>query len=214
MSSAFKTFEVHYKSIKNLIRAADIYTIHSFARLQKRDVDLEHINKLMENEEAFSTLVNAWYFHMSQDENDSLRKDPHIKSMCEQIVTSTYVAIEYYLVNRFEELITERVEDEKIAKSLLKYTKGTSLDKLKEKYKSFLGINIVAFEPDFGLFENNWFNPNTCSDALLLMSEVRNEVAHTGRSNTHDISYLVDAYAPFHFAWRWVGLFHSKTLNI
>jgi hypothetical protein len=212
MSSAFKTFEVHYTSIKNLIRAADIYTIHSFARLQKRDVDLNHINKLMENESSFSTLVNGWYFHMSQDENDSLRKDPHIKSMCEQIVTSTYVAIEYYLVNRFEELIIEKVDD-KVAKSLLKYTAGTSLNKLKEKYMNFLDINIVEFEPDVGLFENNWFNPKNCWEALQLMSKVRNEVAHTGTSNTYDITYLIDAYSPYHFTWRWVALFHSKTLN-
>jgi hypothetical protein len=213
MNSSFQTFETHYQSIKNLIRTADIYTNLSFARLQGRDMDSEHINKLLDNKQSMSLMVNAWEFHMSEEENSKLRSDPHIKALCEQIVMTTYVSIEYYLVNRFKELISERIPDKRIASSLLKNTNGTSLEKLKRNYNDFLGINIPDFRPDIAFQDSNWFTPKDSWGALILMSEVRKEVAHTGTSSKHDITFLEDAYSPFYFTWRWVGLFHSLTLK-
>ncbi|WP_448548880.1 hypothetical protein [Thalassotalea fusca] len=213
MESAFSIFEKHYKSIQDLIRTADIYTIHAFAKLKGTEADLELINNIMNDHNCHSTLVNAWYFHMSKEENDLLRQDPHIKTICEQIVTSSFVSVEYYLVNRFKELIHKKVTNKNIANSVCKLSNGTSLQKLHEKYKNFLDIDLSKFEQDVCLFENNWFNPDNCWQALNMMSKVRNEVAHTGSSNTYQITYLLDAYSPYHFIWRWVGLFDSKSMS-
>jgi hypothetical protein len=210
MSKSFEIFQKHHQSIEKIIRSADIYSIHAFARLRNEVPNTILIDKYFENERGHSTLINGWYIHMTKEEKEQLGNDPHIYGLSEQIVASSYVAIEYYLVNMFNELIERSVSNSRIASGIIKATKSTSLDRLKSRYSDFFDIDLSKFDPDISLFETEWFNPTNCWEGLKIMSTVRNEVAHTGSSKRHEIKYLNDSYATYDFTRQWVSHFDAK----
>jgi hypothetical protein len=213
MSKSFEIFQRHYQSVEKIIRSADIYTIHAFSKLKNEEPNIKLIDQYFEKDRGHSTLINGWFFHMTEEERKQLGNDPHIYGLSEQIVTSTYVAVEYYLVNKFNELIELTVSNKSIVNGIAKNIKSTSLDMLKKRYGDFLEVDLSRFNPDITLFETEWFKPKTCWDGLKMLSTVRNEVAHTGRSKTFVIKYLHDSYAAYDFAWYWVSNFEATMPN-
>ena len=210
MSSAFQIFECHYQSIKKLIRSADLYAIHALAAIKNEPVNIKQIEKIIKNENSHSLMVNSWEWVMSESEKELLKQDHHISGLCEQIVQTTYISIENYLVNRFEELLNTKVENKCVCEGIIKNLSFTSLKRIKKYYADILDIRIAEFEPDITNRPNEWFDPNTSWEGIIMLSEARNEIAHEGHSEKYNIRYLADAYAPWYFAWRWVGLFGSK----
>jgi len=210
MSSAFQTFESHYHSIKKLIRSADLYAIHSLASIKHEPVDLGLIEKIIKNENSHSLMVHGWEFIMSESEKKILDQDPHISGLCEQIVQATYISIENYLKNRFEELLSTRLDNKYLCEGIMKNLSFTSLSRIKKYYADILDIRLAEFKPDITNRPNDWFNPNSPWEGINMLSVARNEIAHEGYSTKYRIKYLSDAYAPWYFSWRWVGIFSSK----
>lgn len=207
--SVIEAFKKQEENIRHLLRAADVYTQHVIASMRNSSVDNELISKIV-NEGSLSTLNYSWRFFLSNQEYEKLRTEGQTKKICEEIVLSVYTAVEQYLISKFKEYLAHSLssQPERVYLAVEKRISYRSLNQIKDNYRDYLDIHLPSFEPEQGGFEESWFQPRTSWEGITILSDARNEIAHEGTSKTFDIFYLIDAYAPLHFATRWVSLFN------
>lgn len=207
--NALEAFKKQEENIGHLLRAADVYTQHVIASLRNDSVNDELISKIV-NEGGLSTLNYSWRFFLSEREYEKLRAEGQTRKICEEIVLSIYTAIEQYLINKFKEYLVHSLssQPERIYLAVEKRIFYRNLDQIKNNYRDYFDIHLPSFDPDEGGFEESWFQPKTSWEGVTLLSDVRNEIAHEGTARSFNIFYLIDAYAPLHFATRWVSLFN------
>lgn len=207
--SAIEAFEKQEENISHLLRAADVYTQHVIASMRNKPVDNDLILKII-NDGGLSTLNYSWRFFLTEQKYEKLREEGQTKKICQEIVLSVYTAIEQYLICKFKEYLLHTLtsQPERVYLAVEKRISYRSLNQIKDNYRDYLDIHLPSFEPEQGGFEESWFQPRTSWEGLTILSEARNEIAHEGMSSKYDIFYLIDAYAPLHFATRWVALFN------
>lgn len=209
--SAIEAFRNQEENIKHLLRAADVYTQHVIAVMRGVEADSKLIHRIV-TEGGISTLNYSWRFFLSQKEYEKLRNEGQTRKICEEIVLSIYTAIEQYLISKFKEYLkyTLSSQSDHIYEAVEKRISYRSLSQIKSNYKEYLNIHLPSFEPEEGGFEESWFQPRSSWEGVTMLSEARNEIAHEGTCKKYSIFYLIDAYAPLHFATRWVTLFDSN----
>ncbi|VAW49868.1 hypothetical protein MNBD_GAMMA04-985 [hydrothermal vent metagenome] len=207
--NAIEAFNKQEENIGHLLRAADVYTQHVIASLKNSSVNNELISKIV-NEDELSTLNYSWRFFLSEQEYEKLKEKGQTRKICEEIVLSVYTAIERYLIDKFKEYLAHSLssQSERVYLAVEKRISYKSLKQIKDNYRDYLDIHLPSFEPEQGGFEESWFQPKTSWEGITLLSDARNEIAHEGTARSFNIFYLIDAYAPLHFATRWVSLFN------
>jgi hypothetical protein len=206
-------FEITCGSILSLIRCADIYGIHAISLFRGESPDLPLIGRIIKEKEV-SLHAHSWQWTMRREEYDEFDNDGHLRSMCEHIVFSSYVAVEAYLKGKFKEYFDHmyKTPDQERQDLLLKRISLPSLQEIEEQDRKYLRINLADFNhPQVSTYaEAEWFNPTTSWQGLKQLEKCRNELAHSGRMNSARLVVLVDAMSVFQFCRRYVKLFDAN----
>ena len=99
--SPLQLFKITCGSILSLIRCADIYSIHAISLFRGESPDLPLIGRIIKEKEV-SLHAHSWQWTMRREEYDEFDNNGHLRSMCEHIVFSSYVAVESYLKEKFK----------------------------------------------------------------------------------------------------------------
>lgn len=210
MDTPRKVFQSQDQGILNIIRAADIYTIHLLAKMRGADPDKELImNILQGNKVSGYNLMSVSY---QEKEFLQLQKDGHLREIGQQILVATHTALETYMISKFEEYYYYLMKDadEKIVKASLGKIRFRSLIDLKKNYMDFLDIHLPSFDVEYFTSDKCVFKPKDSWAAINLIDTARHEIVHQGYSNTYVISTLMDSWYPFEFCRRWVTLFDAN----
>lgn len=206
-------FEITCGSILSLIRCADIYGLHAMSLFRGESPDLALIGRIIQEKEV-SLHAHSWQWTMRREEYDEFDNDGHLRSMCEHIAFSSYVAVEAYLKGKFKEYFDHmyKAPDQERQDLLLKRISLRSLQELSEQYWKYLRIKLPDFNhPQVATYaEAEWFNPATSWQGLKQLEEYRNQLAHSGRMNSARLVVLVDAMSVFQFCRRYVMLFDAN----
>jgi hypothetical protein len=206
-------FEITCGSILSLIRCADIYGIHAISLFRGESPDLALIGRIIKEKEV-SLHAHSWQWTMRREEYDEFDNDGHLRSMCEHIVFSSYVAIEAYLKGKFKEYFEYmyKAPDQDRQDLLMELIRPRGLKGINENYKKYLRISLSDFNhPQVSTYaEAEWFNPQSCWQGLTHLEQCRNELAHSGRMNSARLVVLVDAMSVFEFCRRYVILFDAN----
>ena len=195
--------------IINIIRAADIYLLHILSDLRNEPVPVEVIKRLMSGNISGYNLIGGLY---NEDELRHLQERGHLREIGQQVILSTYVAIEFYLIEKFKEYLTHKLAsvDAHIAEKLLRRISFRNLDEIKDNYQQYLGIYLLFFDYEFSSDEKSSFHPPNSWAAIQMLSMARNELAHTGTSSSYRVVTLLDVWYPFDFVRGWVPRFERS----
>lgn len=209
--SAIDAFKRQEENVMHLLRAADVYTQHVLAIIRGKEVDNKLISKIIE-ECGLSTLNYSWISYLTAEEYEKLKAEGQTRKICEEIVLSVYTAIEQYLISKFKEYLKHVLssQQENVYIAVEKRISYRSLDQIRDNYQDYLNIHLPSFDPEQRGFDESWFQPRSSWEGITMLSKARNEIAHNGTSNSYNIFYLIDAYAPLHFSIRWVRLFDAN----
>jgi hypothetical protein len=196
-----------------MIRCADIYGIHAIALYRGERPDLPLIRRIIKEKEV-SLHAHSWQWSMRREEYDEFDKDGHLRSMCEHIGFSSYVAVESYLKGKFKEYFDYmyKAPDQERQVLLLKRISLRSLKELNEQFGNYLRINLADFNhPQVSSYaEAEWFNPTSSWQGLKQLENCRNQLAHSGRMDSARLVVLVDAMSVFQFCRRYAMLFDAN----
>lgn len=209
MSKPLTVFLSHYDGLRNLLRAADIYTLHILAEMRNEAVNIDLVKKIISNK-GNSTLIHTWEQYLSKDEYMKFKENGHIQELIQQIILSSYVAVEAYLRNTFKDILSAKLNNPALEEAILKRCSFQSLDKIKVHYKEILNIQLSTFDPNIGVLEEAWLRGNNCWEVIKNLSHVRNQIAHEGKYTEEDIFYLVDATSVIEFIYGWVHSFEFQ----
>lgn len=206
-------FEITCGSILSLIRCADIYGIHAISLFRGESPDLTLIGRIIK-EKVVSLHAHSWQLTMRRDEYDQFDNDGHLRSMCEHIVFSSYVAVESFLQAKFKEYFDYlyKAPDQERQDLLFKRISLRSLTELNDHYRKYLRINLAGFNhPQVSTYaEAEWFNPASSWQGLKQLEKCRNQLAHSGKMNSAKLVVLVDAMSVFDFCRRYAELFDAN----
>ncbi|MFM9101375.1 MAG: hypothetical protein ACKOPS_08575 [Cyanobium sp.] len=206
-------FEITCGSILSLIRCADIYGLHAISLFRGEKPDLALIGRIIQEKEV-SLHAYSWQWTMRREEYDEFDNDGHLRSMCEHIVFSSYVAVDAYLKGKFKENLYHmyKAPDQERQNLLLKRISLRSLKEFSEHYWKYLRIKLPDYNhPQVSTYaEAEWFNPTTSWQGLKQLEKCRNQLAHSGRMNSATLVVLVDAMSVFQLCQRYVMLFDAN----
>jgi len=131
-----------------------------------------------------------------------------LRSIGQQVLVATYTMVESYLTNKFPEYLRFRLGDEhkRLAEPIEKsFARARSLRDISTAYDSYLDISLPHFDVEqIRTTTDCSFSSPSAWEALLKLSDARNEIVHTGEATTLRINMLTDARYPFEFARDWV----------
>ena len=154
--------------------------------------------------------VIGWMYR--EGELEFLEKYGHVREIGQQIILSTYSALECYLIDKFKEYFSFKFTDidTNVRQKLLKQINSRSLEDIKNNYYDYLNIHLPSYDIEINSDEKSSFQPKDSWTALRLLSQTRNEIAHQGASKTYKVTSLLDAWYPFEFVREWVHSFDVK----
>lgn len=210
MSKAINTFHKLEKGILGIINAADIYTVHVIAKYRNSEADKDLINMLLTANKISGYALHCWSY--TDEELKAFEENGRIKGIGQQIVLASYTALEFYLIEKFKEYYRHTMKDKDIAfiENSLDRFSFRSLNEIKKHYWDLFSIHLPSFDVEYHSAEKSSFHPKDSWEAIRLISDARNEIAHAGESVAYKIVTLVDAWYPFDFTRRWVDLFDAN----
>jgi hypothetical protein len=205
--SAIDVFRQLDSGVLDLIRAADLYTILLLAHHNKTSPDPQMIENILGAKHVSGYAIAGEYY--SPSELAMLETTGGLRRVGEQVILATYTAIEVYLEDKFREYAAylARSINPAMLDALTSKVRFRSLDDFKTSYFQVLGIHLPSFDCTYFVDIVSHFQPRQSWDALTLLSEARNQIAHTGKSSSYQIKTLLDAWYPFEFARMWVNMF-------
>jgi len=208
MSNAIEIFERQKNGVINIIRAADVFAHYIIADLRQEEPDKEIIWRIVK-EKALSGL-NLLGFAYRQGEIDLLEKRGELKEIIHQVIIATYGIFEIYLIEKFAEYYRHyaKSDNSDLIDISLKKIKIRSLDEIKDNFYDFFKIHVPSFEIDYFSDNKSNFQPTTSWAAIKQIEKARNEIVHQGKTMQYKAATLMDAWYPFEFICRWVGLFN------
>ena len=205
---AIEIFKELENGVLELCKAADVYAMHIMAKLRNSEPDTEVINRILfDNSVSFFNLVGDAY---RDDEIKILQENKSFRRIGEQILLSSYAALEIYFIEKFKEYYRFLCKDapQNIVEETLKRFSFRNLDEIKRHYDEVLGIHLPTVEMDRIVTTNKAnFEPESCWDAICMLAKERNNIAHTGAAKDYQVVTLLDSWYPFEFVRRWVMLF-------
>lgn len=203
-------FRSLYVGILNIIKAADLFTIQL---LSKR----RHIPDVQELIDTVLTSPNIssftkWGEMYRPEEFKLLEETGHFRQIGEQIILSTYTALEIYLILKFKEYYSYALQDNDpdfIQNTFNKFS-FRSLKEIKSCYFDILKIHLPSFDFQYFTDEKSSFQAKDSWAALTLLANARNEIVHRGSSTNYRIITPLDSWYPFEFAGMWVEHFDTN----
>jgi len=209
-TQAQQVFDGLEKGILNIIKAADLFTIHLLANNRNEEPSCEVIQAILTGPaiSGFSLLGESY----NKEEINMFENREHVRRIGEQIILATYTAVEVYLIAKFKEYYTYFLKDipSGLAQNSIKRFSFRSLEEIKNHFFDVLDIHLPSFEVEYYTNTKSQFQPKDSWTALVLLAKTRNEIAHTGQSTNYKIITLMDSWYPFDFARRWVSLFDAN----
>lgn len=208
MSKAIEVFQTLEKGIKQINKAADIYTLHIVAKLRGKEPDEKLIEEIL-NKENFISVFNIIDMVYKKEEFQIFEDKEYVTAIGQQILLATYTALEVYLINKFEEYYRYilRDKDADFVGNTIKRFSFRSLKEITKHYKEILKIYLQHFDIEIYSQTKSTFQPEDSWDALNIISRARNEIAHKGKSESYKILTLMDSWHPFDFVSEWVRRF-------
>ncbi len=207
MKRPIEIFSMREKGILNIIRAADIYFIHIITKARNEEPYMNVVNAII-NEKKISgfNVLGELY---NDKEMKMLNEEEHVKHIGQQILLSSYAALEFYLIEKFKEYyrFILKEKNSSIVEGALKRFSFRSMEEIKKLYYEMLSIHLPSFDVRYDSHEKSAFQPKISWDAIILLAKARNEIAHQGETSSYKIVTLMDYWYPFDFIRRWVGGF-------
>ena len=196
--------------ILGIIRAADLYALHTMAKLRNTEPDSQSINFIMNGEKisGFNLVGNAY----TKEELLTLQNEGYFTEIGQQIIVASHTALEIYLILKFKEYYSYSFSksDAALVEESLNQFSFRSLKDFKELYKKFFNIHLPSFEIDYHSSHGCNFQPKNSWEALKLIYGARNNIVHKGSSINYKVTSLMDSWYPFEFIRRWVTLFDTN----
>lgn len=193
--------------ILNIIRAADLYLIHVISKYRKEQPNKDLIEAIMSRNNISGFNVIGWTYQ--DNEFEYLEQHGHVREIGQQIILSTYSALESYLIDKFKEFIEFKLAgiDPKVSQNIIKQIYIRSIDDIKNNYFDYLEIHLPSYDIEFYSDEKSSFQAKDSWSAIILLTKARNEIAHKGVSENYKVTTLLDAWYPFDFVRNWVSFF-------
>lgn len=203
----FRSLEV---GILNVVKAADLFTVHLLSNYRKTETSHEIIQIVLNGSNVSGFTV--WGGTYKSDEITMLEQTGHIRQIGEQIVLATYTALEIYLIQKFKEYYAHILRDRtsNFVQNTLRRFSFRGLDEIKKHYSDILSVHLPSFDIEYFSDEKSHFQSKDSWTAISLLSIARNEIAHSGASSSYKITSPMDSWFPFDFARRWVSLFDAN----
>jgi len=210
LSSAINTFHKLEKGILGIINAADIYTVHVIAKYRNSEADKDLIDRLLTANKISGLALHSWSY--MDEEVKAFEANGLIKGIGQQIVLASYTALEFYLIEKFKEYYRFTMKDKDIAfiEDSINSLYFGCLDDIKKNFKKLLSIHLSSFDVEYPSAKKSSFHPKDSWVAIRLLSDARNDIAHTGESEVYKVVTLLDAWYPFEFVRRWVTQFDAN----
>lgn len=205
--TAIDKFRELEQGILKIIKAADIYALYLIENIKGRRPNDEIIKSIMFDNKVSSLNLFGWAYESTA--MTTLKNDIHLKHIGQQILLLTYTALESYLINKFKEYYKYLIDnDSPLIEKTLNRLPFRSLGEIKKHYNNLLNIHIASFElNNYYSDDKSNFHPSDSWSALRMISESRNQIAHTGDSSDYKVITLMDSWYPFDFVRRWVTSF-------
>ncbi len=196
--------------ILNLVKAADLLTIHLISNHRHTELPQDIIQSILNGPNVSGFAV--WGGTYKPDEIAMLEQSGHVRQVGEQIVLATYTALEVYLIQKFKEYYAHVLRDKTsdLVQNMLKRFSFRSLDEIKQHYSEILEIHLPSFDVEYFSDELSHFQEKDSWSAIILLSKARNEIAHFGVSTSYRVVSPMDPWYPFDFARRWVYQFNDN----
>lgn len=210
MKTAKEIYKSQEENILNLVKAADIFALNLLAKFRNSPAPPNDTIESILN--GAVSIVNFTAFAFNESERDLLARDGHFKSIGQQILATSYTAIELYLTNKFYEYYKSAMNglSDKFIETSINQLYIRNLKDISKLFYEFFEIHLPSFDFDFFTGEGCNFRPSTAWDALMLLSTARNEIAHEGESVSYKITTLVDSWYPFEFTRYYVEYFEDN----
>jgi hypothetical protein len=207
MYPALAAFEKNVRGILNIIKAADIYTLHIIALYRNSEIDKELIKKIIKSDAMSLLTCDGWSYQ--KNELIALEESGYIKNVVQQIVLATYTALEIYLIEKFKEYFRYflRDQDATFVEEILKIIRFRDLEEFNRYYYKLLKIHLSSFDIEYYSDDRSSFCPKKSWEALLMIEKARNDIAHFGESKVYKVITLMDSWYPFDFVCEWVRTF-------
>ena len=204
---AFERFENLETGILNIIRAADIYTIHILHRMRQQPVPYDSIDVILKGNGI--SALNVLGIAYTADELRELQEKGHLREIAQQIVVATHTAFEIYLKAKFDEYYYFRFNEQWTD---AKGSTFRSIQDAKKMYQRKFDIHLNLFELDHCRFSTPGcnFNPKSCWEGITTIDKARIEIVHGGVSKKYKMNTIMDSWYPFDFIRRWVALFNGN----
>ena len=203
-------FEAHVRGILNIMKAADIYALHIIAVYRNIEVDKKLINKIIK-----SNAISPLFFDSGSyrdNEITALKETGHVRNIGQQIVLATYTALEVYLIEKFKEYYKHFLKDKNadFIENSLKRFSFRNIEEIKKHFFEILKIHLPSFNITYYTADKCNWRPKDCWEAILLLENVRNQIAHAGKYTDYKIITLMDSWYPFDFVCEWVRTFEVE----
>lgn len=207
---AIEIFEIDRKRILTQLQVLDIYFLCLLADIRKQPIPSENIASVL-NSPVLSAF-NMFEQFYKEDEFEYLRQNEKVRYAGQQIILATYTAIENYLSVKFKEYFIYKLKDidSLLIEKFLKNITPRSLKDIKDNFREYLNIHLPCFDVDYFTQPKCNFHPRDSWNGLLLISDIRNEVAHNGVTEKYIITTLMDCYYPFEFVQNYVQYFEAN----
>ncbi len=196
--------------ILNLVKAADLFTIHLISIHRQTELPQELVRNILNGPNVSGFTI--WGGTYRPDEIAMLEQSGHVRQIGEQIVLATYTALEIYLIQKFKEYYAHILQDKTsdFAQNMLKRFSFRSLEEIRTHYSEILDIHLPSFDIEYFSDELSQFQQKDSWSAINLLSKARNEIAHSGTSSSYRIISPMDSWYPFDFVRRWVYQFNAN----
>lgn len=210
MYPTLAVFEAHARGILNIIKAADIYALHIIAAYRNTEVDEKLIKKIIKSNAISPLVFDSWSYR--DNEIAALKETGHLRNIGQQIILATYTALEVYLIEKFKEYYKHSLKDKNadFIENSLKRFSFRNIEEIKKHYFEILKIHLPSFNTTYRTAEKCNWHPKDCWEGILLLEKIRNQIAHTGKSNDYKIITLMDSWYPFDFVCEWVRTFEVE----
>lgn len=214
-------FDNQMKGVLSQIQVLDIYFLNLISTIHDRPVEQDAIKSIINASliSGYNVLEELY----RRDELEYLEKNEKIKFAGQHILFSLYTAVENYFIDKFKEYFLFKLNnsDSRLTERILKSISFRSLKEIKNNYSEYLDIHLSCFELDYFSQIKCNFHPKNTWDGLVLLSDIRNDVAHEGFTEKYKISTLMDCWYPYEFVRNYVmmfdfhydGLFYCGTIT-
>lgn len=208
---AIEIFENHRKGIISQLQILDVYFLCLVADLRNEEIPQKNIKEIIDSP-VLSTFNMFEMFYKPED-YEYLERTEKIKYAGQQILQSIYTALENYFFEKFKEYFSFKLNklEATLIQNIYDNINFRGIDDIKKYYKEYLNISLPSFDIErYYSQEKCNFKPKNSWEAIILLSKIRNDVAHEGMTKKYKITTLLDCWYPLEFVKDYIFSFDAN----